>query len=250
MDFLKTYNMGKWWIGCSGFHYKEWKEIFYPKGVPQTKWFEHYCEHFNTIELNVTFYRFPRPEALKNWYDRSPEQFRFSVKAPRLITHYKNFLDSERMLGDFYASVYEGLGDKLGTVLFQLPSRLQYSEDLLNRIIETVNPTFDNVLEFRDTSWWSDKVYKILKKNNIIFCGINHPKLPETVIKNNPILYYRFHGVPVLYKSEYNEQIIHQLTNEIKSVGKVKEAYVYFNNTWGTGGINNARQMNEAVHRL
>jgi uncharacterized protein YecE (DUF72 family) len=240
--------MGIWWIGCSGFHYKEWKEVFYPKGVPQTKWFEYYCQNFNTIELNTTFYRFPRPEALQNWYARSPQQFRFSVKAPRLITHYKNFLDSERMLGDFYASVYEGLGDKLGPVLFQLPSRLPYSEALLDRIIDIVNPTFDNVLEFRDNSWWNDKVFKKLKKHNLIFTGISHPKLPETVIRNNHILYYRFHGIPVLYKSEYNQEHILKLTNEIQAVGKVKDVYVYFNNTWGTGAIANGRQMQKAVN--
>ncbi len=56
--------MAKWWIGCSGFHYKDWKEVFYPKNIPQTKWFEHYCKHFNTIELNTTFYRLPRPGRL------------------------------------------------------------------------------------------------------------------------------------------------------------------------------------------
>lgn len=123
--------MAKWWIGCSGFHYKEWKEVFYPKGIPQTKWFEYYCRHFNTIELNTTFYRFPRPEALQSWYKRSPEDFKFSVKGPRLISHYKNFIDCETMLGDFYASVYEGLTDKLGCVLFQLPSRVVYSDEVL-----------------------------------------------------------------------------------------------------------------------
>lgn len=239
--------MGKWWIGCSGFHYKEWKELFYPKGIPQTKWFEYYCENFNTIELNVTFYRFPRPEALQSWYKRSPGTFKFSVKAPRLITHYKHFKDSERLLGDFYASVYEGLGDKLGPVLFQLPSRLVYTEEILQRIIENMNPTFDNVVEFRDPSWWNEKVYKSLKKNKIIFTGISHPKLPDAVIKNNPILYYRFHGVPVLYKSEYNEEFIDKIAKAVKESGRIKEAFVYFNNTWGTGGINNARQMKRRV---
>jgi len=91
--------MINWWIGCSGFHYKDWKEVFYPSNIPQTKWFEYYCTHFNTIELNVTFYRFPRPEALLKWHDRSPEKFKFSVKAPRLITHYKMFKESERIKG-------------------------------------------------------------------------------------------------------------------------------------------------------
>lgn len=235
--------MPKWWIGCSGFHYKEWKEVFYPKGVPQTKWFEYYCKHFNTIELNTTFYRFPRPEALQSWQDRSPDDFKFSVKGPRLISHYKMFIDCERMLGDFYASVYEGLGGKLGCVLFQLPKRLLYSEEVLNRIIESLNPTFDNVIEFRDESWWNKKVYTALKKHKISFCGISHPTLMDDVVKNTSILYYRFHGVPVLYKSEYKKSFIKQITEEVKSCGRFNEAYIYFNNTWGTGAIANAGQM-------
>ncbi|MBA2248701.1 MAG: DUF72 domain-containing protein [Chitinophagaceae bacterium] len=237
--------MPKWWIGCSGFHYKEWKEVFYPKGIPQTKWFEFYSSQFNTIELNTTFYRFPRPEALQAWYHRCPTDFRFSVKAPRLITHYKNFKESESMLGDFYASVYEGLGDKLGCVLFQLPSRLPYSDELLNRIIENVDPSFDNVIEFRHDSWWSKKIYNKLKKHSVSFCGISHPELTDEVIRNTSILYYRFHGVPVLYKSEYKKNIIKKVKEDIKDSGKFSEAYVYFNNTWGMGGINNARHMQE-----
>jgi uncharacterized protein YecE (DUF72 family) len=239
--------MIKWRIGCSGFHYKEWKEVFYPKSIPQTKWFEYYCSHFNTIELNVTFYRFPRPEALLKWYERSPADFKFSVKAPRLITHYKTFNESEGMLGDFYASVYEGLNDKLGCILFQLPSRVVYSDTMLQKIIETLNPSFDNVVEFRDASWWNKKVYNKLKKHNISFCGISHPKLPDEVIKNTPILYYRFHGVPILYRSEYGLEFIKKITTDIKASIKIKEAYVYFNNTWGTGGINNARQMESLI---
>lgn len=239
--------MVNWWIGCSGFHYKEWKEVFYPKDITQTKWFEFYCRHFNTIELNTTFYRFPRPEALLKWHDRSPEKFKFSVKAPKLITHYKIFKDSERMLGDFYASVYEGLHEKLGCVLFQLPSRIVYSEEMLQRIIETLDPSFDNIIEFRDETWWNEKVYKLLKKHSISFCGISHPKLTDVVIKNTTLLYYRFHGVPVLYKSEYEIDFVRKITTDIKAITKIKDAYVYFNNTWGMGGITNARQMQELI---
>ena len=233
----------KIYIGCSGFHYKEWKNVFYPVGLAQSKWFQFYCEHFNTIELNTTFYRFPRPEALRSWYIKSPEDFKFSVKGPRLISHYKMFNDCENLLGDFYASIYEGLTDKLGCVLFQLPSRLIYSDEVLNRIIESLNPTFDNVVEFRDKSWWNKKVYNALKKHKISFCGISHPALQDDVIKNNSILYYRFHGVPVLYKSEYEANFIQEIADEIKTAGRFKEAYIYFNNTWGTGAIINGKYL-------
>ena len=239
--------MPKYWIGCSGFHYKEWKEVFYPKNIQQTKWFEYYCQHFNTIELNTTFYRFPRPEALQNWYNRSPQDFKFSVKGPRLISHYKMFNDCERLLGDFYASVYEGLHDKLGCVLFQLPASIKYSDEMLTRIISNLDPSFDNAVEFRDTSWWNKKVYDTLKKNKISFCGVSHSKLSDEVVKNNPILYYRFHGVPTLYKSEYSERFMQEIAEEIKTCGRFIEAYTYFNNTWGTGALTNARQLQSFI---
>lgn len=247
LRYIIPTHMRNWWIGCSGFHYKDWKDIFYPSGMAQSKWFEFYCQHFNSIELNTTFYRFPRPEALQKWHDRSPDNFRFSVKAPRLITHYKTFKDSERLLGDFYASIYEGLHQKLGCVLFQLPASVAYSEEMLQRIIASLDLSFHNVVEFRDAGWWNKNVYTQLKKHNISFCGISHPTLPDEVRKTNTILYYRFHGVPVLYKSEYEAGFIKKMGEEVKAAPGLKEVYVYFNNTWGKGGITNARQMQEII---
>src|SRR5436189_4790855 len=113
----------QYYIGCSGFHNKDWKKEFYPAGLPQTKWFEYYCTRFNTLELNTTFYRFPRIEFLQKWYQKSPAGFIFSVKAPRLITHYKQFNETTDLLHDFYSTIREGLKEKLGAVLFQLPAK-------------------------------------------------------------------------------------------------------------------------------
>src|SRR5258706_1809709 len=164
-------------IGCSGFYNKDWKGSFYPEGLAQSKWFEYYGSRFNTLELNTTFYRFPRIEFLERWYNKSPGGFVFAVKVPRLITHYKQLKDSVRMLNDFYASVREGLKEKLGPVLFQLPSRILYNEDFLQRVTEAVDKSFINVIEFRHTSWWNEYVYAELAQHNIIFCGISHPNL-------------------------------------------------------------------------
>ena len=88
----------KWHIGCSGYHYRDWKEVFYPPGLPQKKWFEYYNSHFDTLELNVTFYRFPQLKFLQNSYDVSSPDFLFTVKEPRLITHYKKFNNCEAQL--------------------------------------------------------------------------------------------------------------------------------------------------------
>jgi len=236
----------KWNIGCSGFHYKEWKGIFYPDGLPQSKWFRFYCEHFNTLELNVTFYRFPTEKSLEKWFISSPGEFKFSVKAPKAITHFKKFNECERMLRDFYGSIQVGLKQKLGCVLFQLPPQLRYSEELLEKIIINLDPSYKNILEFRHVSWWNPTAFQKLKKHNIIFSGISYPKLPGEVVKNNKTIYYRLHGVPVLYKSSYPEFFLEGLVKKIKR-SKVSEAWIYFNNTWGTAAIENGKFLQNIV---
>lgn len=230
----------KIYIGCSGFHYKEWKNVFYPNGLAQSKWFQFYCQHFNTLELNVTFYKFPTEKSLSKWYAASPDDFKFSAKVPKAITHYKKFNECERMLEDFYTSIQNGLQYKLGCVLFQLPPQLVYSEELLQKIINNINPAFKNVIEFRHVSWWNTFVFQQLKKNKIIFSGVSYPNLPDNVVKTTTNLYYRLHGVPVLYKSSYSEKFLEELSGEV-SILKIKEAWIYFNNTWGTAAIENAK---------
>lgn len=233
----------QWHIGCSGFYYKEWRGIFYPKGLAQTKWFSYYCEHFDTLELNVTFYRFPQLSFLENWYKKSPAGFTFSVKAPKLITHYKVFNETELLLRDFYDTIRKGLQEKLGPVLFQFFSNVHYSESLLSRIIGQLDPDFINVLEFRHASWWNPSVFERLAKHNIIFCGISHPTLPDPVIVNSETVYYRFHGVPQLYYSPYPPEFLQEVMTKIKSNASVRHAYLYFNNTAQGSAIMNAQYL-------
>ncbi len=235
--------MKKWWIGCSGFYYKHWRDKFYPKGVPQRRWFEFYCESFDTVELNVTFYRYPKPDALKGWYGRSPDDFRFTVKAPRLITHYKKFNNAAREARDFYDLAANGLADKLGCVLFQLPPNLVYSEANLDNILTTLDPAFTNVVEFRHESWWNTHVFQTLKQHNITFCGISYPSLPDQVIRSVPVLYYRFHGVPQLYASPYTLAKMREITNRINAFRGVTDVYCYFNNDIHVEAIRNALQL-------
>ncbi len=235
--------MIKWFIGCSGFHYKDWKETFYPKDLPQRKWFEHYSQHFNTLELNVTFYRFPQLSFLENWYDKSPDDFKFAVKAPRAITHYKKFNEVGDMLTDFYDTISKGLKEKLGPVLFQLPPSVHFSEELLERIIKSLDSKFLNVLEFRHESWWQDSVYEELARHNISFSGMSHPKLPKGVVMNTPQLYYRFHGAEKLYASNYSDEELEDFVQQVKGSHKIKEVYVYFNNTDKAYAVGNAKTL-------
>lgn len=237
----------QWHIGCSGFHYKEWKEIFYPKGLAQRLWLDYYCQHFNTLELNVTFYRFPELSFLLNWSQKTPAHFSFAVKAPRLITHYKKFDDCGLLLNDFYQTIQNGLQEKLACVLFQLPPQLMYSEALLQKIVHLLNPGFINVVEFRHTSWWQPAVYETLARHHISFCSISHPQLPNEVISNTDTIYYRFHGVPQLYYSAYEEPFLAHVTAAIKNAKQAKQAFIYFNNTAQVAAIQNARYIQQLV---
>ncbi len=238
-----------WQVGCAGFHYKEWKTVFYPEKLQQRLWFEYYCKHFNTLEVNNSFYQFPRLSTLESWYNQSPDGFSFSFKAPRIITHYKKFIDTERLLEDFYGALQAGLHNKIGAVLFQLPPQLRYSDELLHRIIGSMHAGYQNVIEFRHPSWWTKEVYRQLAAHQICFCGISYPggKIPDTVIANIDTVYYRFHGVPVLYKSQYENETLQNVVEEISSNKQVKKAFIYFNNTWGTAALNNAIWLKQYI---
>jgi uncharacterized protein YecE (DUF72 family) len=229
-----------WQIGCSGFHYKEWKGIFYPGKMPQRQWFEYYSNHFHTLELNVTFYRFPQLSFLENWYKKSPAHFLFSVKAPRLITHYKQFKECRELLNDFYKTVRKGLSDKTGPVLFQLPPQYQFTKERLQLLINSMDSSFSNVIEFRHESWWQDHVKSELAENNITFCGISHPRLPDEAVINTELVYYRFHGIPDLYYSEYADKELKRIADTIRQSNKARNIFIYFNNTATGAAIQNA----------
>ena len=230
----------KWQIGCSGFHYREWKGNFYPIGLPQKEWFNFYAERFNTLELNSTFYQFPRIESLKRWYNTSPGDFVFAIKAPRLITHYKKFTMCSSLLNDFYSSIRAGLKEKLGPVLFQLPPKFCYTEERLELIIEGLSNEFTNVIEFRDQSWWLPKVFKRLRKDKISFCGAEYPGLPDTPVMTSKTAYYRFHGRPRLYYSAYKRRELKNIIDTMAENKTISTAYIFFNNTATAAAIKNA----------
>jgi uncharacterized protein YecE (DUF72 family) len=237
-----------WYTGCSGFHYKEWKGVFYPEKLPQREWFIYYSNCFKTLELNVTFYRFPQLSFLENWYTKSPDYFLFAVKVPRLITHYKKFKDTEQLLGDFYSTIRKGLRDKLGPVLFQLPAQLVFSEPVLQQLVKAMDSSFHNVIEFRHISWWRKEVQEKLGKSGISFCGISYPGLPEDVINNNSeLLYYRFHGIPELYHSSYTQKALERVARVIMNNSDIQKAFFYFNNTASMVAIENALYLDKFI---
>jgi uncharacterized protein YecE (DUF72 family) len=230
------------YIGCAGYNNSYWKGIFYPEDLPRSKWFGYYCSQFPMYEMNDTFYKFPSAKSLESTYNKTPENYRLTVKAPRVITHYKKFTDCQQEIADFYTACREGLKEKLDCILFQLPPSFHYTPERLELVTASLCPDFKNVVEFRNASWRIPQVFDTLAKNNIIFCNVSYPNLPEEMIKTTPVGYVRLHGRPKLFYSGYSEEKLQRLYDAILTKG-FSEVTVCFNNTASDHGILNALSM-------
>jgi uncharacterized protein YecE (DUF72 family) len=230
----------QWMIGCSGFYYTDWKEIFYPEKLAKSKWLEYYSEKFETVEINATFYRIMKPSFFENLYKRTPSNFQFSIKASRIVTHYNKFNNVKEHLSEFYLNIANGLKEKLGCVLFQLPPNYIYKKESLDKIIEHLDPSFNNVVEFRHPSWWDQSVFRTLEHNNICFCTTSYPGIPDDIIINGHLVYIRLHGVPVLYRSPYSENYLRNIISVLTSKKDIKKVFWYFDNTASGSAIKNA----------
>ena len=227
-------------IGCSSFNNRYWKGVFYPEDLPTSKWFDFYCQHFDTYEMNGTFYKFPTQKFLENWYDKVPANFLYSVKVPKEITHVKKFDDCELILKDFYKVCQMGLKEKLGCILFQFPPSYDFSSEKLQNIIKKLDLNFKNVIEFRHKSWWNQEVWDAFLQHSITFCSVSYPGLPNTIFANFPITYIRLHGREKLFYSNYSKEEL----QEIKaSISENNQTFIYFNNTASTAGILNALKL-------
>jgi uncharacterized protein YecE (DUF72 family) len=230
----------KYYIGTSGYSYSYWKGKFYPDGVPVSKWLEYYSKQFNALELNNTFYRFPTVKNLKKAADVTPDDFKFAVKVNKSITHTKRMQNVNEGVTDFTDIVTEGLGKKLGCMLYQLPPSYSFSVDRLNDIINNVDKRVENVIEFRHVSWWKQEIYDTFKEHSLHFCSVSFPGLPEDNIVTGIIFYKRMHGVPELFKSKYNDKEL--------NIPKAGTAFVFFNNTMFEAGYENAYSMQELIN--
>jgi len=238
------------YTGCSGFHYKHWKGIFYPPRLPVRQWFEFYSSIFNALEINTTFYRFPTVAMLDKWYQISPPSFAFALKVPKAITHFKKFNDCDRMLADFYLLVDKGLKEKAKVIVFQLHPNWTYSPERLELLCSKVNMAFQNVFEFRHASWWNELVYLRLKQAKISFASISYPGLPNELTVTAPLFYRRFHGDPVLYTSSYpSEELVQTAMNTIRNQD-IHEAFFFFNNDVNGSAFENAAYLKRILSEL
>ncbi len=181
----------EYFSGCSGFYYNHWKGRFYPEKLSKTHWLDYYTRFFNTLEVNNTFYRYPSQKLLEGWYNKTPSDFRFTVKANRIITHLHKFKGTEQYTASFYKLAHL-LREKLLCVLFQLPPMVHKNMDLLETIASQMDQSVLNVLEFRHESWWDSEVYDFMNKRGIVFCSVSASELPETLVRTGSAVYLRF----------------------------------------------------------
>ena len=152
-------------IGCSGWNYPHWRERVYPKGLPQRRWLEHYASLFDTVEINNTFYRLPRREAVASWVAETPADFVFAVKASRYLTHVKRLQDLDRGVERFYERIEPLVRSaKMGPVLWQLPPTFRRDDERLARALERL-PRGRHCFEFRHESWFVPATYELLQSN-------------------------------------------------------------------------------------
>ncbi len=227
----------EYYLGCSGFYYNHWKDLFYPEKLAKTEWLPYYAEHFNTLEVNSSFYRYPSESTMESWYKKTPENFRFTLKANRVITHIRKFHNTEQYIANFYKLAHL-LSQKLLCVLFQLPPFLHKNLELLQKIASQVDQKVINVVEFRHESWWDSEIYRFMEKRGLVFCSVSAMELPEMLVKTAPTVYVRFHGKDGWYQGNYPDEELKAWANKIKRQN-IQSVFCYFNNDVNANAVKN-----------
>ena len=159
----------RFFVGTSGYSYKEWKGSFYPDDLPAKKFLHFYGEQFDTVEMNGTFYRMPTASALAEWTTQVPNEFRFVVKAPQSITHFKRLRECKEPLAQLLEAT-AALKKQLGPLLFQLPSNFKKDVPRLGDFLKLLPKKLPVAFEFRNQTWFDDEVMVLLKKHKVALC--------------------------------------------------------------------------------
>ena len=228
--------------GTSGWQYRDWRGAFYPPGVPQRRWLEHYAEQFPTVENNGAFYRLPRPQTFADWRARTPASFVMAVKASRYLTHIRRLREPAEPVGRLLAAL-AGLGDRLGPVLLQLPPTMQADPGLLDQCLREFQARAAAVpglrdrelrvcVEFRHESWWTPEVRQLLTRHNAALGWTDrrgHPLGP--LWRTADWGYLRFHEGAAAPWPRYGRQALRTWLGRIEDTWPPEaDVFAYFNN--------------------
>ena len=235
-------------IGCSGWNYASWREELYER-KPTRLWLRHYAEHFDTVEVNNTFYRLPRRSSVAGWVEQTPPDFVFAVKASRYLTHIKRLTDLGRGVDRFYACIEPLVGSpKLGPVLWQLPATFRRDDDRLGAALAAVPPG-RHCFEFRDPSWFVEPVYELLRAHGAALVIGDRPEVKEfqTHELTTSWTYVRFHYGSRGRRGNYSERELEEWARRIGEWSAEVEVFAYFNNDWEVFAVRNALWLQDRL---
>jgi uncharacterized protein YecE (DUF72 family) len=239
-------------IGTSGWSYKHWSGLFYPKDIKPDKYLEYYITRFDCVELNSSFYNLPRETTVAGWTNRTPDTFRFCLKLSRFITHQQQLVNTEGALQKFF-NVFEKMKDRLGPVLIQLPPGLKYDVPLISNFFDLLKEQFAQyrfAVEVRNKSWINESFFGLLAQHGMAFViADSGDRYPYYEAVTSSIVYLRFHGHEQLYASDYSDSVLSHYGEKIRDwLSDGREVWVFFNNDYYGFAVKNAERLSEIIN--
>jgi uncharacterized protein YecE (DUF72 family) len=231
---------GRLRIGTSGYQYGHWQSRFYPAALPQREWFAFYARHFDTVEINATFYRLPDAATFDRWREAAPKHFVYALKFSRYGSHLKHLKDPEETIGLFLERA-ERLDGLLGPVLVQLPPRWKADVPRLRAFLAAAPKRHRWAVELRDPSWLCDEVLDALREYGAALCI--HDLLPDHPVESTTDwAYFRFHGhVP---GGRYGSRRLMLAVRVIERfLGEGRDVFAYFNNDMQGHAVRDALEL-------
>jgi uncharacterized protein YecE (DUF72 family) len=233
-------------IGCSGWNYRDWRDRLYPKGLPASRWLEHYATVFDTVEVNATFYRLPKRDTVQHWADQTPKGFQFAIKASRYLTHIKRLRELPERL-DRLMEPLEPLieSKKMGPLLWQLPENFHRDDERLADALPAF-PELRNGIEFRHPSWFAPEVMAMLREHGVALVIGDHPERPfQTRELTTDWTYVRLHLGAKDRSGNYTDAELETWKRRAAAWRSRAEVYVYANNDWRGFAAQNSQWLKE-----
>jgi uncharacterized protein YecE (DUF72 family) len=231
-------------VGTSGWQYRDWRGPLYPEGLPQSKWLEHFAHTLSTVEVNNSFYRLPERKTFERWDRSTPPGFTFAVKASRYLTHLKRLKDPAEGIERLWGNAM-GLGGKLGPVLFQLPPRFPADLARLEAFCAELPQRILAAWEFRDRSWWSEEVFRLLDDRGYAFVLPDRPGFRGPFVVTSGWSYIRFHQ-GTRTGPDYRRGKLRTWAERISEMA-ASDVWAYFNNDHGGAAVRDALFLREAL---